>query len=85
MDGLEDVMHRTLDFRFLHGIHALETHLRLEERASGTASKSGGDSPCSSFGRIGRTMIGTSPSALLTAVDHLRYCSRLDRAYDASL
>lgn len=57
MDELKEVMHRTLDFRFLHGIHALETHLRLEARASGTESKSGGDSPCSSFGNIGRTMI----------------------------
>jgi len=51
------VRYRTLDFRFLHGLQALDTHLRLEDRVSGTESKSGGDSPRSSFGRIGRTMI----------------------------
>lgn len=75
-------MHRTLDFRFLHGIHALETHFRFEDRASGTESKSGGDSPCSSLGRIGRTMI--EPSALLTAVADLG-CDSLTGIHDVSL
>lgn len=64
-EGLWDMMGRTLDFRFLHGIHALETHLRLEERASGTESRSVGDSLCSSFGNIGRTMVKATLSASL--------------------
>lgn len=53
---VEQVLH-TFDFRFRHGIHALETHLLLEAFDSEGESERVDESICSSLGSNGRTMI----------------------------